>query len=90
MVTFGPSRSARSDRRCSQSEKEDIMRASVGDRIVIRGHRVGDPDRVCDVLEVRGVDGGSPYVVRWGDEGHESLFFPGPDAAVEHREHASK
>ncbi|HUI47085.1 MAG TPA: DUF1918 domain-containing protein [Acidimicrobiia bacterium] len=66
------------------------MRASVGDRIVIRGHRVRDPDRACEVLEVRGVDGGSPYVVRWGDGGHETLFFPGPDAAVEHREHASK
>lgn len=66
------------------------MHASVGDRIVIRGHRVGDANRDCEVLEVRGVDGGSPYVVRWGDGGHETLFFPGPDATVEHVEHASK
>jgi hypothetical protein len=22
--------------------------------------------------------------VRWGDDGHEGLFFPGSDAAVEH------
>ena len=60
------------------------MRASVGDRIVIRGHRVGEPNRDCEVLEVRGVDGGAPYVVRWGNGGHETMLFPGPDATVEH------
>jgi hypothetical protein len=59
------------------------MRASVGDRIVIRGHRVGEPDRDCEVLEVKGPDGRSPYVVRWGQDGHEALFFPGSDARVE-------
>jgi hypothetical protein len=32
----------------------------------------------------------SPYVVRWGDVGHETLFFPGPDATVEHLEQAAK
>lgn len=63
------------------------MRASVGDRIVIRGYRVGQPDRECEVLEVRDPEGGSPYRVRWGDTGHESLFFPGPDATVQHDEH---
>jgi len=63
------------------------MRAQVGDRIVIKGHRVGEPERECEVLEVRGADGASPYLVRWGDSGHESLFFPGSDATVEHVEH---
>ena len=66
------------------------MRASVGDRIVIRGHHVGEPDRDCQVLEAKGADGGSPYVVRWSDDGHEALFFPGSDASVQHFEHASK
>lgn len=65
------------------------MRASVGDRIIIKGHRIGEPDRDCEVLEVRGPDGGSPYRVRWGDTGHESLFFPGSDAGVQHFEHAT-
>ena len=65
------------------------MRASVGDRIVIRGHRVGEHDRDCEVLEVHGADGGSPFLVRWGDSGHETLFFPGPDASVEHFEHTA-
>lgn len=59
------------------------MHAKVGDRIVIHGHRIGEPDRDCEVLEVRGEDGGPPYVVRWEDSGHECLFFPGSDASVE-------
>ena len=65
------------------------MRASVGDRIIIQGHRVGEPERDCEVIEVRGADGGPPYLVRWGDSGHESLFFPGSDAMVKHYEQAS-
>ncbi len=65
------------------------MRANVGDRIIIRGHKVGEPDRDCEVLEVRGPDGSAPYVVRWGDSGHECLFFPGTDATVQHYEHAN-
>lgn len=65
------------------------MRANVGDRIVIKGHRVGDPDRDCEVVEVHGSDGGPPYLVRWGDSGHETLFFPGSDASVHRYEHAT-
>lgn len=61
------------------------MKASVGDRIVIRGHRVGEPDRDCEVLAI-GEQGGPPYRVRWDEDGHESLFFPGSDAVVEHSE----
>ncbi|HVT76969.1 MAG TPA: DUF1918 domain-containing protein [Acidimicrobiales bacterium] len=64
------------------------MQASVGDRIVIQGHRVGEPERDCEVLEVHGPDGHAPFLVRWGDTGHESLFFPGSDATVQHFEHA--
>jgi hypothetical protein len=30
------------------------MQAKVGDRIVIKGHRVGEPDRDCQVIDVRG------------------------------------
>lgn len=59
------------------------MHASIGERIVIHGHRIGEPDRDCEVLEVRGKDGEPPYVVRWEDSGHECLFFPGSDASVE-------
>jgi hypothetical protein len=62
------------------------MRANVGDRIVVRGHRVGEPDRDCEVLEVRGLDGGAPYLVRWEENGHTALFFPGADAVIQHFE----
>ena len=62
------------------------MRADIGDRIVIKSHRVGQPDRDCEVLEVHGPEGGRPYVVRWGDTGHETLFFPGADATIQHFE----
>ena len=59
------------------------MHADVGDRIVVRGHRAGEHDRWCLVLEQRGPQGDPPYLVRWGDDGHEGLYFPGSDALVE-------
>lgn len=62
------------------------MQAAVGDRIVIKSHRIGQPDRDCEVIEVHGQGGGPPYLVRWGDSGHETLFFPGSDASVQHFE----
>jgi hypothetical protein len=66
------------------------MQARPGERIVIKGHRVGEPDRDCEVLEVRGPDDGPPYLVRWGDSGHETLLFPGSDATVQKYEQAAK
>lgn len=57
------------------------MQANVGDRLLVEGHKVGDPRREGEVVEVRGADGMPPYVVRWAD-GHEGLVFPGPDAHV--------
>jgi Domain of unknown function (DUF1918) len=59
------------------------MQAQKGDRLIVRGNRVGDPDREAVVVEVRGEDGGPPFIVRWED-GHEGLFFPGPNTHVEH------
>jgi hypothetical protein len=59
------------------------MQAKAGDRIVIKGHHVGEPDRDCQVIEVHGDDGGPPYLVRWEDSDHDTLFFPGLDASVE-------
>jgi hypothetical protein len=59
------------------------MQASIGDRLVVRGHHIGDPDRAAVVLEVHGHHGAPPYRVRWSD-GHESVFVPSSDATVEH------
>jgi hypothetical protein len=61
-----------------------IMHAAVGDRIVVHGHRVGEPDRDGEILEVRGQEGSPPFVVRWADDGHESLLFPGSDVSISH------
>jgi Domain of unknown function (DUF1918) len=47
------------------------MRASPGDRIVVKSQHDGEPDRDCQVLEV-------------GRDGTEALFFPGPDATMHH------
>ena len=65
------------------------MHASIGDRIIIKGHRIGEPDRDCEVLEARGPDGSEPFLVRWGDSGHQALFFPGSDAFVHHFDHTA-
>ena len=43
--------------------------------------------RDAEILEVRHEDGSPPYLVRWSDNGHEALVFPGSDAFVEHFEH---
>lgn len=63
------------------------MQASIGDRIIINGHHLGEPERDAQILEVHGHEGEPPYVVRW-DDGHEGLFFPGSDATIQHFEHS--
>ena len=60
------------------------MHAQPGDRIVVRSRTIGGPVRDAEVLEVEHADGSPPYRVRWSDNGHEALFFPGPDAYVDH------
>jgi hypothetical protein len=60
------------------------MYARKGDRIVIRSQHRGGPFRDAEVLDVEHADGSPPYLVRWSDTGHESLFFPGTDAFVDH------
>lgn len=59
------------------------MRAKLGDRIILEGTHVGDRRRIGIVTELRHDDGSPPYMVRWLDDGHEALVFPGPDAHVE-------
>lgn len=59
------------------------LRAAAGDRLVIRGHHLGEPDRDAEVLEARGEDGGPPFLVRWSDDGRVSLLYPGSDAHVD-------
>jgi uncharacterized protein DUF1918 len=63
--------------------EEAEMKAQTGDRLILAGPHVGDHQRVGVVIEVHGANGTPPYLVRWLDNGHESLCFPGPDARVE-------
>jgi len=66
------------------------MNAAIGDRILIRGHHVGEPVQVAVILAVEGRDGAPPYRVRFETDGHEGLYFPGPDASIAHLPHASE
>ena len=59
------------------------MKAQVGDELVVKGRHVGDQDRRGVIIEVRGADGGPPYLVRWSD-GHESSFYPSTGTVAEH------
>jgi Domain of unknown function (DUF1876)/Domain of unknown function (DUF1918) len=61
------------------------MEAVVGDRIVVAAAMLGGPLRDGEIIEV-GRQGGPPYLVRWSDDGRETLFFPGPDAHISHHE----
>jgi hypothetical protein len=66
------------------------VKANVGDKIVVKGHRLGEPSRDAVVLDVHSADGEPPYVVRWAGDGHEGLFFPGTDASVVQYEHTEQ
>ena len=57
------------------------MRAEVGDHIVIETVTLDSPRRHGEVVEVIGQADRRHYRVRWQD-GHESVYFPGPDARV--------
>ena len=59
------------------------MQAHVGDRLVIKSHHHGEHGTDGEILEVRGADGTPPYLVRWSEDGHMGLVFPGPDAVIE-------
>lgn len=58
------------------------MHATVGDRLHVHSRIVDQPDRSGEVVEVRGTDGGPPYLVRF-DDGNERLMYPGPDCTVD-------
>lgn len=64
------------------------MKAKVGDRLVIDGTNLGDRRRIGMVTGVAHLDGSPPYLVRWLEDDHETLVFPGPTAHVESKEPA--
>jgi hypothetical protein len=62
---------------------ETTFKAEAHDLIVIGGHRVGEPERVGEILAVLGKPGHEHYRVLWED-GHESVFYPSNDAVIRH------
>ena len=67
-----------------QHDAHGELVAKVGDRIVIAGHHVGEPDRRGLITETR-PGGAPPFTVEWEDEEGERLLFPGSDAHIEPR-----
>ena len=64
------------------------MDAKVGDRIVVRTDKVGQPARQGEILEVIAHESGTEFVVRW-DDGHESAIRPhGGNARIVERSEA--
>ena len=57
------------------------MKANRGDQIIVGVTTPDTPGRRGQVVEVLGHDPDVHYLVRWQD-GHESIYFPGPDARV--------
>jgi hypothetical protein len=59
-----------------------MMKAEVGDWLVIKGLTVDRPEQRGLITEVHSQDGSPPYVVHWLDDDHIATVFPGPDAIV--------
>lgn len=59
-----------------------LMKAKVGDWLVIKGATIDQPDHRGLIIEVRSSDGSPPYVVRWLETDHVATVIPGPDAVV--------
>jgi hypothetical protein len=59
----------------------NIRAGRTGDVVVISGHRVGERERLGEIIEVLGDGERIHYRVRW-DNGGESVFYPGSDASI--------
>ena len=64
--------------------EEGPMQARVGDMVIVRARRPGEHDRHGVVLDVRGVDGEPPFLVRWAQTGKTSFYMPELDAEIFH------
>lgn len=64
------------------TEASSTPTAHPGARLVLHSCTTGTPARDGEILEVRGPNGSPPYLVRWANDGHVSLVFPGPGATI--------
>ena len=59
-----------------------IRHPRAGDRLIVRAHHQGQPQRDGEIIEV--LAGARPrFRVRWQDDGHESVVYPSDDVFVE-------
>lgn len=70
--------------RRSRSTGGAKVKATVGDSLVVKGHRAGQPDKGARIVEVQGDNGAPPYLVEWSSDDHAALVFPGSDAMIKH------
>jgi hypothetical protein len=66
------------------SETRTVREVRPGDEIAVVGHRLGQPARSGEILEVLGTPDHPHYRVRW-DDGHESVVYPSSDATIRPR-----
>ncbi|MFC3994102.1 DUF1918 domain-containing protein [Actinoplanes siamensis] len=59
------------------------MKAHIGDRIVVAGVHVGIENRVGVITGIDHPDGSPPYTVKWINDDHTTLFYPGPESWIE-------
>jgi nitroimidazol reductase NimA-like FMN-containing flavoprotein (pyridoxamine 5'-phosphate oxidase superfamily) len=64
-----------------------IMRAQLGDQLVVESPATGATRRDGEIVGLHHPDGTPPYDVRWSDTDEVTLVFPGPDAHVRQVEH---
>jgi hypothetical protein len=57
------------------------MQAQPGDWLVVHSHTEGGHPRKAEIISTH-AGGAEPYTVRWLEDDHESVVFPGPDAQV--------
>jgi hypothetical protein len=58
------------------------MHAKAGDWLVVHSHSDVVHSRRAEIIAVPSPDGEPPYTIRWEDDGHEAVVYPGPDAQL--------
>ena len=69
--------------RTGPDEGACVMKAHIGDQVIVASAQTGAPARTGSIVELRHPDGTPPYVVRWDDTGHDGVYFPGTDGRIE-------
>ena len=65
-------------------ERQQIV-ARRGDVVAVTAHRVGETERLGEILEVLGDAEHPHFRVRWEDE-RETIFYPSNDSIIRRRQ----